>query len=389
MILRVKGKDGIIHTVKNILTIASTSQDVSVVGDDNSIEISSTTQTYDEWYSSYVTKKLSAMLNGGSESDDVSKDNAYSFTHGVKIYTSYAYDDGDLVERPYIKTIASVTPDSTGNIQLLPGHTLDVSAALNGYIKLSRIKAESNPDISYILEDINRCVWYLYHAFNTILYRLNIWDPSQHVSPMFPTRRLLGTLVSYQAVVSAWNAKVWRKSFLFGVNTMRENASFFMGYVALNCVNPDVRLKAVITNTTKSDTTKFYTVYAQGFSTNIKDQKVTNIEKLTVDGTRVTLDGNGFDGCVAMGSNWDTIEINIDLGKLNQGDYFKAAFSLSVSWDTSANIMYGGATDNYNEFKLDVYWIFDEDESNNSKCVTTNTLRLREITLLKDDGGAQ
>jgi hypothetical protein len=392
MILRVRSSGGSIQTVSKILTLNYREGTDSInleEGADNGITVSSTVEDYDAWYTKFIGSKKEAIAAGGSSFGLATENGVFTFSRGIGVYTNYGSVEASATNRPYIKSISLAPPDSSGNIQLLPSHTLDVAKGHGNTIELSRIEAESNPDVSYILDDINRCIWYLYHTFNSFLYRINIFDPSQRISPMFPERRTLGLLLAYQSVIAAWNAKVWRKSFLFGINPLKETVSFYMGYVALNCNNPDVRLRAVITNNSAYDTTKFYTVYLQGVASNIKSTKTVSITKYAKSGAAIQLDGNGLDGCVAINEDWSKIVIDIPLGRFQQGDYYKAALSLALSWDTSANVRYGGVDSNYHTIKIDTYWIFDGNESIDKMCKVTNNVNLRCVTLIEGGSNGQ
>lgn len=346
MQLRIKTGDGTVVPVSKLLTIKTDSDNLAVSGTDNIITLQDTKESYDEWYSTFINRKAIAIHGGGTVGDT-------QFEEGVRVYTHYE-------DKPYIRSITGSTPDSTGNVQLLPGNTLDI-VPLDSRISFEQIDIPVDGGLGAVLEDINRCAWYLYHTYNSFVYRMNIWDPNTTSAPMFPTARMLGTIQAYQAVVAAWNMRVWRRSFLWDLSPIRETVSFSVGYMALDCVNPDVVCVVTIDNVdpANDDTTSFFTIYDQGISTNINLSAVrTTITKTTANGD-VRVSGAGTDDAAASKTNWSRITIEITLGTLKQGEYYKAAFSLAVAQNETTTLYYQQVADKFNIIDIKTTWVVD------------------------------
>lgn len=348
MRLRIKTRSGEITDVSKILTIKAEADNLSVTSGSNTITLRDSKESYAEWYNTFIDRKTIAMHGGGDMEDSI------SFTVGIQIYT---HAEG----KPYLKSITSSTPDEAGNIQLLPGSTLDIIPA-DGRISFEQINIPVDGDLGFVLEDINKCVWYLYHTYNSFLYRMNLWEPNTTSSPMFTDARMLGTIRAYQAVVAAWNMRVWRRSFLWDISPIRETVSFSIGYMALDCINPSVTCNVKITNARPAnDTTKFLTIYDQGISTNMSLSSVDrSITKTTADGD-INVDGAGTDKAASEGVDWNTISIKINLGVMKQGEYYKAAFSIAVAQNETTALYYQKVDTKTHTMNIETIWTVDTD----------------------------
>lgn len=356
MKLQVKTNNGDIIPVSRALGLVGTSNNLTVteISKDTgrSIIISSLVKKYEDWYNVFIAGKTNAVLLGNATV--VGK---YSIVHGISTYIYAGKEAG------YLRTISSVSPNNSGNIQLLSGNTIDVSVKDNN-LSLSRVDFGITNSTTGVLIELNRMLWYLYHAQNSLIYRMNLWAPDKLSSPMFRDCRFLGIVPSYQASVAAWNMKIWRKSFLWEISPIRESISFSIGYMSLGCVSPSVRCVVTISNVAPvDDTTRFLTIYDQGVSTNLDTEIGRNITKTTSRG-KVSIPGNGTDSAVDGGENWSTIVVDIDLGEMSQGDYYKAAFSLAIAQGEKTTLYYQSIADRKHGMTVEVNWIFDGDVSN-------------------------
>lgn len=332
MILRIRDKKGRVTHVSRLCKIVADGDDNTISADasNNTITITDSNVSYAEWYQSFLNRKLLAMHSGGV----VDKDTV--FVHGVR---SYVYT-GD---RPYLKVFSGVTPDTDGNIQLLPGKTLDVALAGGNRISLEQLDIQRSSTLAEALADINRCVWYLYHSFNTLLYRMHVWAPNITCYPMFTKARLLGVIQEYQAVVAAWNLKVWRSSFLWSVSQGREALVFDVGYISFNCVPQSVHCTVVIYNPNYAkdvedypSSNSFFTLYKNAEGGKIAGTTVTMIKS-----AREQTDGGDYEYCGISGKGsddwaeeskpWSSITLDITINSLSQGEYYKASFAVAVA----------------------------------------------------------
>ena len=387
MILRIKDNKGNVVRVKDILNITSIDRDLVLESDseDNSVRIVSNKPSYAEWYKSYINRKEIALYEGGTVSDTV------SFDEGIKCFTTYN-------RRPYLRTFTGNTPDYQGNIQLHPGKTLDVVRfASEKRLSFEKIDVPDNLKNSEILgkalNDINICAWYLYHTLNSFLYRLNIWNPQEKCRPMFTNRRLLGAISGYQASVAAWNMKVWRKSFLWSLNPIREVISFSVGYMSLDCFSLPVKIEVTIRIIEAvNNTTSFLTIYDQGISTNADLIPLRRIYKKSKQGSHIVeynIDGRGSDSAAEHNINWNEIVISIDLGEMKQGIYYKAAFSLAIAQNETTDLYYQQIDVLKHKMEIETKWIFtpnDTGSNDNLEYKTITPIEMPAIVTNKQYG---
>lgn len=368
MQLRIRAKSGAVSNIGRLLTIKTGSDNLTADGLDNVITLQDTRESYAEWYNTFINRKVIAMHSGGSVGD------VYFFTVGIQVYTR-------AEGKPYLRSIEGSVPDSNGNIQILPGNTLDI-IPLDTRISFEQIKIPEFGGLGGVLEDINRCVWYLYHTYNSFIYRMNVWKPGLVSYPMFPESRMLGTIQAYQAVVAAWNMRVWRRSFLWDLSPIRETVSFNVGYMAIDCVNPTVTCIVTIDNhKDNDDTTKFFTIYDQGIATNITSSVHTSITKTTVSGETVRIPGSGTDDIAGI-SDWSRITIEITLGELKQGEYYKAAFSIAVAQNETTALYYQSIADKFNTIDIKTTWIID---SINEYSIVNTGQKMRALLTYKEN----
>lgn len=348
MILRIKNKanGSLVTPVTGLVEIKSGSDNISVTPNDDGIVFSDSREDYNEWYATMLERKRVAMHIGGSITS------VADFVIGIKVYT---HTNGT----PYLLAINGCNAGDKGNIQLLPGKTLDVYVQ-DGVVMCAQIEIPRGASKRKMLEDINRFLWYLYHTFNSFLYRMNVWDPSKMCGPMYTNARMLGVIQSYQAAVAAWNLKIWRNSFIWEVAQSIESITFHIGYVALNCINPDIECFVILSNpatehryasegndeagrpkldVSQLNKTEFYTLYQQGAASNIDDINAT-IRKVLPGGTNdgsneVTVSGKGTDTAAERGQHWNSITVKVPLSNLTQGMYYRGAFTLAIAQNST------------------------------------------------------
>lgn len=335
MELRIRTRTGTV-SVNKVLVINRDRQDIDVSCNNNVLTLSSAGISFDSWYSRFLSRKLVAMCVGGSP------DERTLFTAGLSgtIYASC------------VKTINNTSPSADGNLQLLPGKTLDIYPTSSG-IAMEQLNIPIT-NISNVLEDINRCAWYLYHTYNSFLYRLHVLDIHAKTGPMFTGVPLLGTIPAYQALVAAWNIKVWRRGFLWDTSEVRETLSFSVGYMATDCVNPSVRCEVellaepALINGEIDTSIGYYTLYKQGVSSNVHHIVQPQIIKYRSTGSDsdggVEVSGTGTDPLAELGGNgvWSKIITSFSLNALEQGDYYKAMFSLAIAQNSMTSETYEG-----------------------------------------------
>lgn len=408
MLLKIKNKnDNSVTTVSSILRIQNESKYISFnCSSENTIKISDSNVSYDSWYDTIINRKRVAIYDGGKIADIA------NFEKGINSYIQHT-------NSPYLLSFVGCTPDSKGNIQLLPGKTLDVFTT-NNKIICSQLKIPKTQERSAVLKDVNRCIWYLYHTFNSFLYRMNIWNPNKTCSPMYKNARLLGVIQAYQAAVAAWNLKIWKSSFLWSISQVADSITFNVGYIALNCVNPNVSCVVTIKNTApphsestpdtdevssesedkdeldidKLNSTEFYTIYDQGVATNIGGSVNRSIVKLVQDESEestgepisVNVSGKGTDTAAEEGKHWEKIVIRLNLGTLNQGLYYKGLFSLAIAQNATTVKHYLGA-DTTTRYKVMVNtrWILNEGSTQETIYDVDNNLTIPKLNLYSPD----
>lgn len=369
MILRIKPKEGDAIAVNRLLTIDNNASNITVGASRGTVTFNDSRESYSDWYASFIHRKTIAMHGGGTVAPGM------TFERGIRVYTH-------VDDKPYLKSIAGSAPDGNDNIQLLPGKTLDIVPADVNKIYFEQIQIPVDNNLTNILVDINRCIWYLYHTYNSFVYRMNVWSPETTSSPMFPKAHMLGTIQAYQAVVAAWNMRVWRRGFLWDSSPVRETMAFSVGYMALDCINPNVTCVVTISNVDSDNTIAFFTIYDQGISTNIDPSRVATTIKKTVNSYTIPVPGTGSDDAAANKEVWSKITIEIKLGELVQGEYYKAAFSLAVAQNETTALYYQNIGTAYNIVNVETKWILDNsvEYSNGGK-----DEKMRRLLLYKEE----
>ena len=364
--LRIRVKTGSTYVEvqgkKLVLAVGNENKNTTLYPDKpkNAIRFTDTRESAEEWYSAWLTGKQLAMNSGGSLTTGP-ENMRYSFTVGIG---AYIYNGGDT---PYLKTIQSTAPDSSGNIQILPGKTVDVTLAPNG-VAISKIKTGILKDAGTVYREINIFLWYLYHAANYQMYRMRMFSPSSVGSPMFRESHMLGTIPSYQALVARWNYLVWLKSFLVNVSQADETLSFNVGYCGDSCTPTTVNIRVTLTLTQAADTEgtiKFFTMYSQGITTSLTPAssggsggysvQITKYQNTDGTGAHVDVPGKGTDDWAGV-SEWGSIVIDITNLVLSQGDYYNQAFSLAVALNEKTTYYYQSLGSASHKFNMDVVW---------------------------------
>lgn len=342
-----------------------TGQALRVSGDasKNKITFTDNRLSYLEWYNTQIANKRLAIERGGSSGHSGSSGEAegqpsfqYDFIRGKD---AYIYGDFPV---PYLASIQSGTPDEHGNIQILPGKTVDVSAG-DGKIYLSKLDTGILNDPGTIYREINVFLWYLYHALNVQAYRLHVFAPDQTGAPAFTKSHLMGTIPSYQALLAKWNYLVWKRSFIAKVNEAEETLNFSFGYSGVSCTPTSVAVKVqlILKNdkTAYDSTIKFFTMYTQGMNTSLDTLPNYTITKYGTypgsPGDSVNVDGHGTDGWAGE-KTWQMIEIDVPVVSLSQGEYYNAAFSLAVALNEGTTYYYQSVGNDQFTFDLNIVW---------------------------------
>ena len=371
MILRIKNSDSTVTTLssRGMLKILSGDTYIRMRGERKTVTFSQSVPDYNEWYSTVINKKQLAIFTGGSGL--VGRQGAYSFAQGIAAYTKSS--SGHI----YLRTFQKSSPDTDGNMQLLPGKTLDVIPTDAHKVVVSRLDTEIPRTTKTVLRELNIFVWYLYHALNSTVYRLLEYSPYTCCRPMFTTSRLWGTIPSYQALIARW-----KRGFTLNINKSRETLTFSLGYTAADCDVPFVRITAVLTKQTAAspDTTGFLTLYSQGVSTDLNATPVRTIVKS--DGvSSISLSGNGSDDWSAQQKAWTTITTTLTISNMSQGNYYTEAFSLAVALNESTTLFYDQTGSAVNTYLLTVSWEVSDSTGESKTYTETRTVESLAILL--------
>lgn len=396
--LKVKSSDGTVTTLSGVVKLTTGSSCTQLAGDpqDKTVTISENRQSYLDWYNTQVANKRLAISGvysaepdseSSSESSDSQPGFSYYFDRGV---SAYIYGENSS---PYLLSIQSSTPDNTGNLQILPGKTVDVSEGA-GEIYLSKLSTGIINDPGTVYREINVFLWYLYHALNFQVYRLQKFNPSVTGNPAFRDSHLLGTIPSYQALVARWNYLVWKRSFLSKVSQSGETLNFSLGYSGVSCTATVVKLSATLTLINDEDafdsTIKFFTLYSQGVNTSLTKIPTYRITKYTdkeSSGSSSTVEVQGHGTDPWAGSNtWKRITIEIPGSSddgiiLSQGEYYNAAFSLAVALNEKTTYFYQSIGNDQFTFSLDIEWAVNDDTGTHTYTEHQDDLRVRTILL--------
>lgn len=380
---------GFIHITTGIGQALRISGDIGK----NKITLTDNKPSYLDWYNTQVSNKRLAIERGGSSGSGSSgssiEEGQPSFQyHFVRGKDAYIY--GDL-STPYLASIQSGAPDEHGNIQILPGKTVDVSAG-DGKIYLSKLVTGILNDPGVIYREINVFLWYLYHALNVQAYRLHIFAPPQAGTPAFTKSHLMGTIPSYQALLAKWNYLVWKRSFIAKVNEADETLNFSFGYSGVSCTPTEVAVKVqLILKDDKEaydSTIKFFTMYAQGMNTSLDTPPSYTITKYgSYPGTSedsVNVDGHGTDDWAGE-KTWKMIEIAVPEVSLAQGEYYNAAFSLAVALNEGTTYFYQNVGNDQFTFDLNIVWVVRTGDSTMSYPQTYNNLNVKTILLYEEE----
>lgn len=352
-------------TVTKKLFISSVTKRTQVTGDatKNCITFVDNRQTYEEWYNDQIHAKKTAMVLGEAarQGSAVQADNeqpgfTYNFVYGTKTYT---HNRTNPV--PYLKTLQGNAPGSTGNFQILPGKTVDVSTVDNS-ILFTKLDTGISVDPGLVYREINVLLWYLYHALNVQIYRLHTFDPTQtgtgaaqNSAPVFAKSHWMGTIPEYQALVARWNWLVWKRSFLIRCEEAGETLNFSMGFSGTSCGPVTVNMTFTLTlqgsEHAYEDTIRFFTVYLQGVNTNVQDAAKPNILIKKIGSASsdssgssgeggITVDGHGSDQMCENGQTWNKAVVSINNLQVSQGEHYNAAFSIALALNEQTAYFY-------------------------------------------------
>lgn len=250
---------------------------------DSSVVLSCTiNKTFKEWYEAFLERKRNVLRYGGTVTvDGITVISSTGDSSICVTISEGGFDDvakGETVSeyldtwRGYLRSIQGVTPDSRGNIHIIPDKYIDVSsnALMSGTssnyldvvddnsIAITRAPGFFNPNSYY--KRLMQMELLIYDSINYQADRLRIgeWDVpggkitqsendeyeneytvvSNPLPAGFGPR--LDTIRNYQAIVARWNHNAWLSSMVMDIERLPGSASISLGYVALDCDIRDV-----------------------------------------------------------------------------------------------------------------------------------------------------
>lgn len=266
---------------------------------DSSVVLSCTiNKTFEEWYEAFLEKKRNVLRYGGTVTVDgitviattnnssicitISEDGFDAVANGVPVYVA---DDVPVYVSlnswlGYLRSIQGVTPDSKGNIHIIPDKYIDVSsnalmsgtssnyldAVEDNSIAITRAPGFFNPNSYY--KRLMQMELLIYDSINYQADRLRIgeWDVDKVTSAIInPPSNLehpvvvvpnplpagfgprLDTIRNYQAIVARWNHNAWVSSMIMDIERLPGSASISLGFVALDCNIRRLKIESKIT----------------------------------------------------------------------------------------------------------------------------------------------
>ena len=352
--LKIKQSDGGYTTLKGLVGLDVGGTLDGILTSNNSIELTATRQLSGESAANLLEmRKKTAMAIGGSLSDDnfaaPSTGPLYEFVHGYRGIIAGECDCEKGEDKPRLLSINHVTgEENNGCLDILPSDTIDVSVVTSekGAEGIAVSRAPNVPIINKLYHDINKLVWRLYHCYNSLSGRLQLFFPEMPVDGSVevggtPVRRLstmgryLGTFMQYQTLVTRWNHYAWSSSFYLDVVEAGPRLAVTVGYTAVDCkrygpITYSVRISIDPDNVAETTyNSRLLTLYNQGTDSTISDGKNIKVETTYVRTARIPTDdgdtevkstyisGTGYEG--SDPHPMDSVEAEIVLSS-NNGD---------------------------------------------------------------------
>lgn len=353
-----------------------------IAADTRALTVSSNfSTTAEDRYNTYMNTKLAAMTYGnaavGAPTDD------YNFEKGYD-GAVYRGANGD----PYLQTIQHKQPTSYGEIALLSSECVGIDISGNT-ITLNVDGALC--DTCELYTEFNAYAWCLYHFINLQAHRIFDYDPDN---------RFWGLLVSYQALVAKWNNTVWKNTYRFNAETIREALTFEIGYSCTKCSMGEVTITAVVTledgfipDGYSYPSTNELLMYKMG-ETQIASDQVKEATTVTIrryydsDTDYVTDSGTGNEVVNAYAPSWTKYEVTVVIPSMRQKDSYVGIFSIARGMyaDTLRNIP---RADQYPDGELPMHTlnmsITWNEENTNILTKTENGIKILALDNIPDD----
>lgn len=278
--------------------------------------------TAEDRYNTYMNTKLAAMTYGNAAAGAPTDD--YNFEKGYD-GTIYRSTNG----APYLQTIQHNQPTSYGEMALLSSACVGIDISAN---TVTMTVDGTLCDTCELYTEFNAYAWCLYHFINLQAHRIFDYDPDN---------RFWGLLMSYQALVAKWNNTVWKNTYRFNFETIREALTLEIGYSCTKCSMGQVTITAVITledgfipDGYSYPSTNELLMYKMG-ETQVATDQVKEATTVTIkryydaDTDAVVDSGTGNEVINAYAPSWTKYEVIIVIPSMRQKDNYVGIFSLA------------------------------------------------------------